>query len=326
MPLKIVFMGTPSFATFALRELAQSHHSVVAVVTGPDVRAGRGRVLRPTPVKELALELGLPVMAPSSLKSPDFAKELQEFAADIFVVVAFRILPRSIYSMPRLGSINLHGSLLPRYRGAAPIQRALMDGAEETGLTVFSLADKVDTGGTVLQKTMAIFPEDNFTTLAERMAKESGALLVEALDQMESGKAQIVAQDDSLATAAPKITAADCLIDWNSTAATIVNQVRGLSETPGAYTSWRGKRLKVLAAKVVAAKESGGGDCEPSRTLASGEVALSGKKICIGAGNGSALEVKVLQPEGKKKMKAVDIINGQFLRDGERIGAGADNV
>ncbi len=324
MPLKIVYMGTPSFATSALQDLTQSRHSVVAVVTGPDMRSGRGRQLRPTPVKELALQLGLPVMTPSSLKSPEFAGELSEYDADIFVVVAFRILPRSVYSAPRLGSINLHGSLLPLYRGAAPIQRALMDGATETGLTVFSLADKVDTGGTVLQQSMAILPEDNFTSLSAKMAAESGALLIEALDRMETGNVKLVAQDNSLATSAPKIVSVDRLIDWSTSSIAIVNQIRGLAETPGAYTTWRGKRLKVLGARVLTEE-----DCEKiqlRQPLAVGEVTIAGKKICIGAGNGSRLELSALQPEGKKKMMAVDIINGQFLRDGERLGDDAESV
>jgi methionyl-tRNA formyltransferase len=316
MSLKIVYMGTPEFAVAPLKELTLSHHRVVAVVTGPDVRSGRGRKMRLTPVKELATRLGLAILTPESLKSPELLDELREFKADIFVVVAFRILPRSLYSLPRLGSINLHGSLLPRYRGAAPIQRALMDGAEETGLTVFSLADKVDTGGIVLQKNVSISPVDNFTTLASRMSALSGSVLIEALDLLESGDAQLETQDSSLATAAAKITAADREIDWDSPAVSIVNQIRGLAEAPGAFTNWRGKRLKVLGAKV----------CQPDRPLTTGEVTIAGKKICIGAGNGSALETLTLQPEGKKKMNAVDIINGQFLREGEKLGEVARNV
>ncbi len=314
MSLRIIYMGTPEFAAPPLKELNLSQHEVAAVVTGPDVRSGRGRKLRPTPVKELAQELGLPVLTPDSLKSPDLLEELREFKADVFVVVAFRILPQSLYSSPPLGSINLHGSLLPLYRGAAPIQRALMDGAKETGFTVFSLADKVDTGGMILQKKVPISSEDNFTTLSARMSELSGSALIEALDLLESGTAQLTAQDNSLATAAPKITASDREIDWDSPANVIVNQVRGLAEVPGAFTTWRDKRLKVLAAKV----------CEEHRALSAGEVAILAKKICIGAGDGSALEVLALQPEGKKKMNAVDIINGQFLREGEKLGEAAN--
>jgi methionyl-tRNA formyltransferase len=316
MSLRIVYMGTPEFAVAPLKELSLSQHEVVAVVTGPDVRAGRGRKLRPTPVRELAHELGLPVLTPDSLKSPVLLEELREFKADVFVVVAFRILPRLLYTHPRLGSINLHGSLLPLYRGAAPIQRALMDGAQESGFTVFSLTDKVDTGGMILQKKVSISTEDNFTTLAAKISELSGPALIEALDLMESDTVQFMAQDNSLATAAPKITASDCVIDWSLSANSIVNQIRGLAEIPGAYTIWRGKRLKVLAAKV----------CEEHRALQASEVAILAKKICIGAGDGSALEVLALQPEGKKKMNAVDIINGQFLREGEKLGEVANQI
>lgn len=316
MSLNIVFMGTPEFATQPLRDLSQSEHSVTAVVTGPDAQSGRGRKLRPTPVKEVAMGLNLPVLTPVSLRAPEFVKELSGIAADVFVVVAFRILPRVVYSMPEFGSVNLHGSLLPRYRGAAPIQRALMNGETTTGLTVFSLADKVDTGRIILQKEMAILPEDTFTTLAQRMSAQSGPALIEALDLLESGNVEFKEQDNALATSAPKITPADCVIDWNASANSIVNQIRGLSETPGAFTFWRGKRLKALAARV----------CDSTVSLVAGEIALEGKRICVGAGDGAALELLTLQPEGKKKMSAVDLVNGQFLRNGERLAAGVEAV
>ncbi len=286
----------------------------MTVVTGPDAQSGRGRKLGPTPVKETALELGLPVLTPVSLKAPEFIEELSGIGADVFVVVAFRILPHAVYSLPRLGSVNLHGSLLPRYRGAAPIQRALMNGETTTGLTVFTLADKVDTGRIILQKEIAIPPEDTFTTLAQRMSAQSGSALIEALDLLESGSVEFKEQDNALATSAPKITPADCVIDWNAPAGSIVNQIRGLAETPGAFTYWRGKRLKALAARV----------CDSTISLAAGEIALAGKRICVGAGDGAALELLTLQPEGKKKMSAVDMVNGHFFHNGERLTTGVE--
>lgn len=309
--MKIVYMGTPVFAVAPLKALHQSSHQTMAVITGEDKPSGRGRKLSPTPVKVCATELQLPTLTPGSLKDPELLDRLREYQADLFVVIAFRILPPELFALPRLGSVNIHASLLPGYRGAAPIQRALMNGDSETGLSAFFLEKRVDTGAIINQVTLPIAPADTYSSLVNSMSEASCSFLLETLELLESGKAKAISQDDTEATPAPKIKPAELQIDWNRPAVEIVNQIRGLSETPGAYTIHRGKRLKALAAKLI--------DSPPAH-LHPGEVHLGANTVCVGTGQG-VLQLLIMKIEGKKTMDSQDMINGHLLNSGETLGA-----
>lgn len=309
--MNLVFMGTPEFALPALSALAGSDHNVLAVVTGCDKPSGRGRMLKCSPVRTLADSLKIPVFAPVSLKDSEFQSQMKALNADLFVVIAFRILPKSLYSMPRLGSINIHGSLLPKYRGAAPIQHALLNGDSETGLSAFYLKQAVDTGDIIGQVSQPIEPSDNFTSLSEKLARLCCQFLLETLEKIERGEAQALPQDETEATNAPKTRPADLLIHWDRPAENIRNQIRAFSEKPGAYTvNSAGKRIKILACELG----------ETTSAATSGSVSICGKQVSVSCGDNRNLNVLQAQPEGKRALSAPEIINGQFLRDGERLG------
>jgi len=246
-------MGTPDFARPALQAIADSRHEILAVVTGPDVARGRGCRVQSTPVKRLAQNLNLPVFQPASLKDMEFRNRLREIPADLYIVVAFRILPPEMIAIPPLGAINLHASLLPRYRGAAPINWALINGEDETGVTVFQIKSTVDTGDILAQEKVTIRPDETYGTLAPILAETGARLLIKVLSDLETGTFKIVPQDDDLATPAPKIFPELGEIDWFKSAEDIRNMIHGLSPLPGAYTFFGGRRLKILRA--VAADE-----------------------------------------------------------------------
>ncbi len=234
--MKIVFMGTPDFAIPSLKAIYQSKYDLIAVVTTPDKERGRGQKVTFTPVKQFAVENNIPVYQPEKLKGNDeFVNQMKELQPDLFVVVAFRILPKEIFEIPKYGSFNLHASLLPKYRGAAPIQWAIIKGETETGLTTFKLAEKVDTGNIYLQVKVPIHPEDNFGTLHDRLSELGADVIMQTISLIESGNYQLLPQDDSLASPAPKITKEICKIDWNKPAEEIHNLVRGLSPYPAAF-------------------------------------------------------------------------------------------
>lgn len=300
--MKMVFMGTPDFARRPLEYLHRnSRHKILAVVTGPDKQAGRGRKIAATPVKEAAVALGLPVLTPESLKDDSFAADLAKFEADIFVVVAFRILPPKIFEMPRHGSINLHGSLLPKYRGAAPIQRALINGDTETGLTTFLLKKQVDTGKVIYQEKIAIEPDEIFDELYARMSQRAGPVIDKTLDLVESGNFSPTRQDDALATAAPKITPDEGLIDWNTDTPRIINLIRGLSTVPGAFTFFRGRKVKIYRAAGL--NDLGVSPRKP------GQIIPDKRRLMVSSRDG-VLEIRELLVEGKSKMTGEAFLRG----------------
>lgn len=309
--MKLVYMGTPEFARVPLTHLVQSRHTVLAVVTGQDKAVGRGRTMMPTPVKTEADRLGLPVFTPRTLKSKQLREDLAALRADLFVVVAFRILPESLFSVPTLGSINVHGSLLPKYRGAAPINWALINGETETGLSAFFLKPTVDTGDVIAQQRISIEPEETFDELYLRMAAAAGPFLVDTLDRLESGSLKPVPQNDSRASAAPKLTPEDGLIDFGFPGRLVVNFVRGLSSKPGAYTWFRGRKIKILGARQ--AEEAVGQDIRP------GTILPHKKRLLVACAN-SAVELTRLVPEGKKEMDGVSFINGMRPEAGALFG------
>ncbi|MEE8149412.1 MAG: methionyl-tRNA formyltransferase [candidate division Zixibacteria bacterium] len=306
--MKIVFMGTPEFACAPLAALYSSDHRIAAVVTGPDKPAGRGKNLRPTAVKQQAEKFGLPVLRPESLKSEDFYQELKKIAPDLIVIVAFRILPERIFALPKYASLNIHGSLLPRYRGAAPIQWALINGEKETGLTSFLLKSKVDTGDIILQQKTNIDDNENFDSLYNRLSQMAGPFLLDSIRKIESEDFKPVRQDESLSTPAPKLQSDDALIDFEKSALKVHNLIRGLATRPGAFTFFRGKKVKVYASKL--------SDKTPKNSAQPGLI-LSDKSELLVQCDHSLLELTKLLPEGKKVMDGRSFINGYRPESGE---------
>ncbi|MFQ6002280.1 MAG: methionyl-tRNA formyltransferase [Candidatus Zixiibacteriota bacterium] len=310
--MRIVFMGTPDFGIPSLKKLIESKHEVVGVVTAPDKPRGRGLFLSESPVKKFSKEHNLKILTPENLKSDDFFYSLKELTPDLLVVVAFRILPERIFSLPPLGTINLHASLLPKYRGAAPINWALINGETKTGLTTFFIQKKVDTGDLILQEEIDILPEEDFGELHDRLANLGADLLLQTVDLIEKGEAKPIKQEDAQATPAPKISREHCQIDWSKEAIQIKNQIRGLSPTPAAFTLYKGKILKIFKATVIG---------ETLFTSRFGEVAESGgkEKIWIKTKKG-ILNILELQPEGKRKMSAEEFVRGYRIKVGEKLG------
>ena len=297
--MKIVFMGTPDFSLPSLKILLESKHKILAVVSQPDKERGRGKKVSFTPVKQFAVENNIPVYQPEKLKDNEvFVEQMKALQPDLFVVVAFRILPKEVFEIPKFGSFNLHGSYLPKYRGAAPIQWALINGETETGLTTFKLAEKVDTGNIYLQQKLEIYPEDNIETLHDRMSKLGAKLVLDTVNLIESGNYELKQQDDLLASPAPKITKEICLIDWNKSATEIHNLVRGLSPHPAAFFIYHNKVIKVYKTEVVAGINLKPFQFHQTKT-----------ELIIGCEK-DALRIHEIQQEGKKRMGIEEFLRG----------------
>jgi methionyl-tRNA formyltransferase len=307
--LKIVFFGTPEFASAQLEAVLQAGFQVVAVVTAPDKPAGRGRHMQASAVKLSALNNGIQVLQPLSLKDEFFISTLRGLAADVFVVVAFRMLPEIVWAMPKKGTFNLHASLLPDYRGAAPINRAIMNGETISGLTTFFIDAQIDSGAIILQKKLEIHDTETAGTLHDRMMHEGRSLVVETLNMIAEDRAiskpQEVASGNKTLHTAPKIFRDDCRIDWNSPPQTIYNHIRGLSPYPGAFTSLQSAtgtstELKILSASLI--KES----CNaPARSFCFPD--KNRVLVCL---KDCSLELNEVQGAGKKPMKAADFFRG----------------
>jgi methionyl-tRNA formyltransferase len=292
-------MGTPDFSLPSLKTLIESNHKVLAVVTAPDKQRGRGQKITFTSVKEFAIKNNLSVLQPEKLKNNlEFIEDLKKINADLYVVVAFRILPPEVFEIPEYGSFNLHASYLPKYRGAAPIQWALINGERETGLTTFKLAEKVDTGNIYLQKKTDIKSGDNLETLHDRLSEEGAEIVLETVNLIESGDYILQEQDDSLATPAPKITKEVSKIDWHKSALQIHNLIRGLSPIPGAFFEFEGKLLKIFKTEIV-----------ERDNLNPFEFDQTKKELTVGCGE-NALRILELQQEGKKRMKVEEFLRG----------------
>ncbi len=309
--MRIGFFGTPQIAAYCLETLADAH-DIAFIVTNEDKPCGRNLHVRCCPAKEVALERGIRFHHPPSLKDPAFLDALTAEAAELFVVVAFgRIIPRTVFEMPRLGSINLHPSLLPRYRGAAPIEWAIINGETETGVTVQMINERLDAGDIVLQKKLSISPDYTAEDLYEAVRPLGAGLLLEAIDALGSGTAQPKPQNESEATYCGKIDHEFARIDWNAGALEIHNRVRGLNPRPGAWTEFRGDHIKIW--RTAPASVELPGAMEP------GLLAVQRKKrLLIHTGDG-ALEILALQPEGKRQMDGLSFINGHRPAEGERF-------
>ena len=304
--LRIVFMGTAGFAVPSLDILRENGYDVPGVVTAPDRPRGRGQEMQPTAVKERALKLSLPVTQPASLRDPSFADEIRRAAPDLAVVVAFRILPREVFSIPRLGTFNLHASLLPKYRGAAPINRAIMGGETETGVTTFFLDDQVDTGRMLMQARTPILHDDDAGTLHDRLAAIGAEIVLHTVRLIEMGKALPRPQDSSLASPAPKIFKDDCRIAWDRPSVVVRNQIRGLSPVPAAFTTHNGKVIKIYRAQRVDGKR------EP------GSVEAGKDYLHVGTTSG-CLALEELQQEGKRRMTVEEFLRGYRIVTGEQF-------
>ena len=304
-------MGTPDFAVESLNALVKAGHEVAAVITQPDRPKGRGNKVAFPEVKTRALELNLPVHQPASVKDDAFLELLKGYAPDVIVVVAFgRILPQSVLELPPYGCINVHGSLLPKYRGAAPIQRAVLDGCKESGGTIMQMDIGMDTGDMLLQGSLPITDEDNTGTMFEKLAVLGGELLIQTLDGLKQGTIQPVKQNEAEATHAARILKEDEVIDWKKPADELFCQVRGLAPAPGAYTVWNGQRLKIWKSRV-SEKETG----KTPGTL----VEIGKDYLLVQTGKG-CLEVLELQPAGKKAMPAKAFCNGTGVETGLQFG------
>lgn len=297
--LRIVFLGTPEFAVESLRVLVENEVNVVAVVTAPDKPRGRGKKLGMSAVKEYALSQNLTVLQPTNLKSSDFLKELSSLRADLQIVVAFRMLPEVVWDMPRLGTFNLHASLLPQYRGAAPINWAIINGEKETGVTTFFLKHEIDTGKIIFQEKEPILHEDTVETLYERLMTKGGTLVLKTVQAIASGEYPERLQDETKELRhAPKIFREDCEIDWNQSSEDVRNFVRGLSPYPGAWTILNDQVFKVY--KISPSQES----------LEPGELNSDSKTYIHVGTSDESVSILDLQLSGKKRMLTQDFLRG----------------
>lgn len=292
-------MGTPGFAVPSLKTLIDNKYNVVSVVTVPDKKKGRGQVISESAVKLLALENRLEILQPINLKDIEFTEKIRSLHPDLIIVVAFRILPKEIFTIPASGSFNLHASLLPKYRGAAPINWAIINGETETGVTSFFLKEKVDTGNVIIQKKISIDPDDNAGKLHDKLAELGAEAVLETVRLIEKGNFSVSEQDNSLASPAPKIFREDCQINWEQRALNIHNFVRGLSPYPGAYSCLENKNVKIHKTNIT-----------EIRSLDNpGKIIFENKKLYVSAED-NLIEIMELQPEGKKRISALDFING----------------
>ncbi len=314
--LRIVFCGTPEFAVPSLRQLAERpEFSVEAVITQPDRPRGRGQHVSASPVKEAALELGLHVYQPETVKSESSLEFLKRLAPDAVVIIAYgQIIPAHLLTIPRLGWINVHGSLLPRYRGAAPIHWAIANGETVTGLTTMQIEAGLDTGPTLLRREVAIGPDETSPELAARMSAMGADLIAETLLQFDRGEISPLPQDEKGASYAPILKKENGRIDWTQPAQQIYNRMRGFTPWPGSYSTFRGQTCHLWGRPE--ARDATGAHVAPSET---GQIVLSAKEIYIACGQGSFLRLESIQIEGRKKISAREFANGAHLGPAERF-------
>ena len=319
--MKIVYFGTPEIASSQLEAIIAAGYEVAAVVTVPDKPAGRGKKIQSSDVKQTALKYDLPILQPVSLKSPDFIAELSSYNADLFVVVAFRMLPEVVWSMPPMGTFNLHASLLPQYRGAAPINHAIINGEKETGLTTFLLDKEIDTGEIIMQEKVVIEDDETAGTLHDKLMVLGNKVVVETIKRIEEGKVQsqsqdmIIERDNLQLKPAPKIFKEDCKIDWTKDAKSIYDFIRGLSPYPAAHTQFVSENNETLDIKVfeVALKENKFEDTDLYKIKTDGKSYLD---VVLGKNN---ISIKVIQQAGKKAMPIADFLRGTRLEGSWKV-------
>ncbi len=309
--LKIIYSGTPEFAVEPLKKLVDNGYDIVAVITAPDKPAGRGMHLRHSAVKEFALKHGLNILQPAKLKDTGFLESVRKLHADLHIVVAFRMMPEELWSMTPMGTFNLHASLLPQYRGAAPINRAIMNGEKETGVTTFFLRHEIDTGDIILSEKVDISENENAGELHDKLMHIGANLVLKTVELIESGKASTHPQQpDTPLKTAPKIFKDDCRIDWNKSAYEIFNQIRGLSPYPGAHTTLISKEGKETGLKIFKSVKT-----ESDIKTTPGEITSDQKNyVRIGCANGN-IEITEVQLEGKRKMNIQEFLRGFNFKD-----------
>ena len=302
--LRIIFMGTPEFAVESLTALLASGQKVVGVITAPDKPKGRGQQLSFSPVKEYAVSKNIPVLQPTNLKSPEFLEELKAYRANLFVVVAFRMLPEVVWSLPEFGTFNLHASLLPQYRGAAPINWAVINGEKETGVTTFFIKHEIDTGSVIFQEKETIHDHDTVGMVYERLMEKGAKLVVKTVEAIKTDNYQLSLQhDDGNLKHAPKIFKEDCKINWSKKAEEIRNLVRGLNPYPAAWTEINGQHFKIFEVAVTGEKPIG----KP------GDMITDQKNYFKINAVDEVLEITDLQLQGKKRMKTKDFLRGHKI-------------
>lgn len=306
-----MFMGTPDFAIPSLRLLLEHKHSILSVVTAPDRPRGRGQEITFSPVKEFALENQLSILQPENLRDPEFVSAVSDLRPDIIVVVAFRILPKEVYSIPRLGAFNLHASLLPKYRGAAPINWAIIEGETETGVTTFFLQDKVDTGSIILQARVKILPEETAGELHDKLAEVGAEIVLQTARLIELDKAERHIQENSRATPAPKIFKEGCRINWNNQGPKVHNFVRGLSPHPCAWTIHEGRVLKIYRTQIP--------ELTSPESRSPGTIVEVGKKSLRVATNRDTISILEIQQEGKRRMGVEEFLRGYPLHQEDKF-------
>lgn len=309
--MRIVFMGSPDFALPSLQKLADAKANIVAVITQPDRPKGRRQLLTPTPVKELALSLGLPVLQPARINAPEAVAAIRDLQADLFVVVAFgQILKKELLDMPPLGSVNVHGSLLPAYRGAAPVHWAILRGEKQTGVTTMFLNEGMDSGDMIFKAQTDILDTDDTGSLYTRLAEMGADLLLQTIRAIENGNAPAIPQEEALATYAPSLKKEDERVDWQQNAEAVWNRIRGLAPWPVAHTCFGGKRLKLLQASLLEMESCG----------TPGEIrGITAEGLQVFCGKGSICIHKV-QPEGKAAMDAAAFCRGYRVEAGQTLG------
>ena len=309
--MRIIFMGTPEFAVASLDILVQNNYEIVAVVTVPDKPAGRGQQLQQSAVKKYALEKGLTILQPEKLKDEVFINELKELKADLQIVVAFRMLPEVVWNMPPLGTYNLHGSLLPKYRGAAPINWAVINGETESGVTSFKLKHEIDTGNMLFQEKVPITKTTTAGELHDILMKVGAKVILKTVKAIESGNYELKPQDDSQSIHAPKLFKETCKINWNTPAEKIYNLIRGLSPYPAAFTEFVDKNNQTLGMKIFISEIE-----ETQHTCYAGDVKSDGKTFLKVACSNGFIHIKELQMAGKKRMLVEEFLRGFKLDEG----------
>jgi len=301
--IKILFLGTPEFAAETLQKLVVENANIVGVVTAPDKQSGRGLHFHQSAVKQVAEKHGLKIFQPEKLKNPDFLAELNSLEIDLGIVVAFRMLPELVWQMPKMGTFNLHASLLPHYRGAAPINRAIMNGETETGITTFFLQHEIDTGNLLLQEKVLIEADENVGRLYERLMNQGAELVWKTVEGIALNSIVELPQKEDILKHAPKIFREDCQIDFSKPARSIHNQVRGLSPVPAAFTNWNGKNLKIFQTKLTEEKNE-----VPPGTFSQIQPGV----MAVATGD-NWLQLLEIQPEGKRKMTAKEFLAGHKM-------------
>lgn len=303
-------MGTPEFAVPSLLTLCRNNYKPIAVVTGADKPRGRGQTLSPTPIKITAIDQNISnIFQPENLKSDEFYHQMKSLNADLFIIVAFRILPQRIFMLPKLGSFNLHSSLLPRYRGAAPIQWAILNGDTESGVTTFFLQPSVDTGNLILQEKVDILPDMTGSQLHDKLSEIGAHLVLKTVKRIESTNLTTTKQDDRLVTQAPKIQKDDTVINWNESGKKIKNKIRAFDSYPGAMTTLNGKGVKLFSAHFF--------DDKPNNNLTNGTIIKVEKSAVTVKVSDGKLTIGEMQVEGKKRLKISELVNGFSIKEND---------